>query len=603
HPFSATPKLNALPRIIANDIERIFGLSARDRVVFHVNGADCNEKQRARRIRGARAANAMTAANNTLPAINYAIKPPSKSKEAEFKKQALKTFRFDPSLKTWLATSLTTLGFRVHQCAFEADVCIAATSAASTCHGERIAISADSDFQIYAGIPTVLRPLDHRCTTWARYDKNTVLGDFKFTHPEQMVLYSVVNRNDYDDNVQHQGLARNRATIIGLPSSTSAPSPTLFSSLLTEYLAATGAPFALLANSVQVFSTLQRTPLVGPPAAVHPNQAYVDLCQRARGIPRWRNAYAQLRAASTSMSSGSASPSTSSGCASNFTSSGSGSSGQAVIAGAAASRKPNLVCLQNNLAWSGLQQNQANQVKERMQQTVVMVNIIVQRLYFATALLVTALTNGDPRLARSVHVDKKSSESYLKAITGSPVFVYLLTCRLYQGNSEIPSGQEASDAAFAAYHAFRLFQVEAGKVLTPLKSSHPIYIGGTALDLAVQHVFTAIRSHYENANFLGVDADPNSSVIQMFFALNAKEKRYKDFPKAKFTPSSITLTEDGLSKGLGIVVVKVKEEYTSKKCPRPNCSQDLDHIRKDRSAWCPNCQMYFDRDVVGGENI
>ena len=36
------------------------------------------------------------------------------------------------------------------------------------------------------------------------------------------------------------------------------------------------------------------------------------------------------------------------------------------------------------------------------------------------------------------------------------------------------------------------------------------------------------------------------SVIQKFFALNAKEKRYKDFPRAKFSPSSITLSEDGL---------------------------------------------------------
>ncbi|KAG9319318.1 hypothetical protein KVV02_004695 [Mortierella alpina] len=97
HPFSATPKLNALPRIIANDIERIFGPSARDLIVFHVDGADCNEKQRARRIRGARSANAVTAANSTLPTINHAIKPPSKSKEAEFKKQALKTFRLIPA--------------------------------------------------------------------------------------------------------------------------------------------------------------------------------------------------------------------------------------------------------------------------------------------------------------------------------------------------------------------------------------------------------------------------------------------------------------------------------------------------------------------------
>ncbi|KAF9271218.1 hypothetical protein BGZ68_004020, partial [Mortierella alpina] len=92
------------------------------------------------------------------------------------------------------------------------------------------------------------------------------------------------------------------------------------------YLAATGAPYATFANSVQVFSALQQTPLIIPPAAtaVHPNQAYVDLCQRARGIPHWRSAYAQTRSASTSTSSGL--PST----------------GQAAIAGAAANRKPNL---------------------------------------------------------------------------------------------------------------------------------------------------------------------------------------------------------------------------------------------------------------------
>ena len=291
HPFAATPRLHALPRIIAHDIDRVFGPSARNMIMFHIDGADCNEKQRARRIRGMRVVNAVTAANNTLPAIDQTKKPPSKSKEAEFKKQALKTFRFDASLKTWLATSLVTLGVQVHQCAFEADVCIAATLAASVSLGERIAISADSDFQIYAGIRTVVRPLDRRCTLWARYDKDAVLGEFKFTHPEQMVLYGVVNRNDYDDNIPQQGLARNRATIAGLPSSKSRPNPALFNTLLTEYQAATGAPAAQFANSVQVFSTLQETPLAPP--AVHPNQAYVDLCKRARGIPRWRNVYAQ----------------------------------------------------------------------------------------------------------------------------------------------------------------------------------------------------------------------------------------------------------------------------------------------------------------------
>ncbi|KAF9148621.1 hypothetical protein DFQ26_002289, partial [Actinomortierella ambigua] len=45
--------------------------------------------------------------------------------------------------------------------------------------------------------------------------------------------------------------------------------------------------------------------------------------------------------------------------------------------------------------------------------------------------------------------------------------------------------------------------------------------------------------------FLGVDTT-KSSVIAKFFRLNDQEHRYADFPKAKFSPSTITLTEEAL---------------------------------------------------------
>ncbi|KAG0247446.1 hypothetical protein DFQ27_002029, partial [Actinomortierella ambigua] len=57
------------------------------------------------------------------------------------------------------------------------------------------------------------------------------------------------------------------------------------------------------------------------------------------------------------------------------------------------------------------------------------------------------------------------------------------------------------------------------------------------------------------------------------------------------------------ARALGIICCKVKEAYTSKKCPRPLCTSDLDYDPKDRSKWCPVCKVYFDRDVVGAENI
>jgi transposase len=56
------------------------------------------------------------------------------------------------------------------------------------------------------------------------------------------------------------------------------------------------------------------------------------------------------------------------------------------------------------------------------------------------------------------------------------------------------------------------------------------------------------------------------------------------------------------AKTLGYEVVGCHEYYTSAKCPRPTCDNFLENA-PNRSKFCRNCHMHFDRDHVGAENI
>ncbi|KAF9984103.1 hypothetical protein BGZ65_000988 [Modicella reniformis] len=56
------------------------------------------------------------------------------------------------------------------------------------------------------------------------------------------------------------------------------------------------------------------------------------------------------------------------------------------------------------------------------------------------------------------------------------------------------------------------------------------------------------------------------------------------------------------AKSLDYDVVGCHEFYTSAKCPRNDCRSFLRN-GKNRSRYCDRCAAYFDRDIVGSENI
>ncbi|GJJ76203.1 hypothetical protein EMPS_08562 [Entomortierella parvispora] len=55
-------------------------------------------------------------------------------------------------------------------------------------------------------------------------------------------------------------------------------------------------------------------------------------------------------------------------------------------------------------------------------------------------------------------------------------------------------------------------------------------------------------------------------------------------------------------RGLGQIVVGEHEYFTSQKCPRRDCDEFLEKL-DNRSMYCRKCNMFFDRDAVGSENI
>ncbi|KAF8936078.1 hypothetical protein BGZ58_004639, partial [Dissophora ornata] len=56
------------------------------------------------------------------------------------------------------------------------------------------------------------------------------------------------------------------------------------------------------------------------------------------------------------------------------------------------------------------------------------------------------------------------------------------------------------------------------------------------------------------------------------------------------------------AKSSGYTVIGAHEYYTSARCPRDQCLAFLENDKR-RSKYCRSCQMYFDRDIVGSENI
>ncbi|KAG0247682.1 hypothetical protein DFQ27_001702, partial [Actinomortierella ambigua] len=159
HPLRTTPKFNELPKVVAFEVDRVFGHANRHLLTLHVDGQDCREKERARAARDSRVDQAVKTADKIIPPVDFTQPhlppPPTAAKEHRFKAAVLQVFRLDYSCKVWLANGLLALGMNVCKCSFEADTCIAATFKARKSAKSLVAVSGDSDFRIYEDISTV----------------------------------------------------------------------------------------------------------------------------------------------------------------------------------------------------------------------------------------------------------------------------------------------------------------------------------------------------------------------------------------------------------------------------------------------------------------
>ncbi|KAF9915059.1 hypothetical protein BGZ65_000923, partial [Modicella reniformis] len=94
--------------------------------------------------------------------------------------------------------------FGVCRCRTEADVCMGHGTDSSS-----IAISGDSDLFVYTDIGTTIRPLPRRRRVFAIYEKIQVLQALDLPSSQHLVLFDIVNNNDYNNDAHGLGPFKN----------------------------------------------------------------------------------------------------------------------------------------------------------------------------------------------------------------------------------------------------------------------------------------------------------------------------------------------------------------------------------------------------------
>ncbi|GJJ76092.1 hypothetical protein EMPS_08451 [Entomortierella parvispora] len=114
-----------------------------------------------------------------------------------------------------------------------------------------------------------------------------------------------------------------------------------------------------------------------------------------------------------------------------------------------------------------------------------------------------------------------------------------------------------------------------------------------AIDLAMDQIFKL-------AGVLSGRKADGSAGTTVVFALGLGSFNSRTGLPSKHGPLERRFTQR--ARRLGYIVVGVDEYYTSAKCLRQNCDAFLQYGER-RSKYCTACKQYFDRDVVGSENI
>ncbi|KAF9279603.1 hypothetical protein BGZ74_002807, partial [Mortierella antarctica] len=193
--------------------------------------------------------------------------------------------------------------------------------------------------------------------------------------------------------------------------------------------------------------------------------------------------------------------------------------------------------------------------KNHLRSIVFLMNLLQQRLYYAYAITIDALlatapppvgSSARPAWAPTTDQERKSILNRLLTVD----FARDLARTLFNGTKdhrqeedfELPQGP--LELAHLSYFLFARVTS-----LLPLRLNHPGLSISKLSHMAAGPVVTAVKTHYQNAVFDedgDEHQDPTRSAIENFFIRNGARRSFTDFPKARFAPGFVYLTEECL---------------------------------------------------------
>ncbi|KAF9217482.1 hypothetical protein BGZ59_003810 [Podila verticillata] len=193
--------------------------------------------------------------------------------------------------------------------------------------------------------------------------------------------------------------------------------------------------------------------------------------------------------------------------------------------------------------------------KNHLQSIVFLMNTLQLRLYYAYAITIDALlatapppvgSSARPAWAPTTDQERKSILDRLLTVD----FARDLARALFNGIKDDPQEEDFElpqgplDLAHLSYFLFAR-----ATSLLPLRLKYSGLQISELSKMAASPVITAVKTHYQNAVFADESdepQDPTLSAIESFFLRNEARRSFADFPKARFVPGFVYLTEEGL---------------------------------------------------------
>ncbi|KAF9358935.1 hypothetical protein BGX26_000541 [Mortierella sp. AD094] len=190
-------------RHIAHELSQMLSMLDKEKTTLHFDGRPSIEKSSEREKRKAGVDKRVNALRKELSEPRWVKRAPPR----RFYRQIRNIFRPPPIATQEIMAELSIIEWRVCQCEFQADTCIALRCREGP-EDDCVVVTRDSDLICYEEISTVVMPVgpQHELTV---FSKQVVMDHLELPSPLHLLLAAIVTTNDYSHGIRFNGIKTN----------------------------------------------------------------------------------------------------------------------------------------------------------------------------------------------------------------------------------------------------------------------------------------------------------------------------------------------------------------------------------------------------------